>query len=231
MDNDMDLHSLQNFDDALAQLHQHLITMGRQTSEQFDSILSALDQGDADFATQAIQQDNRLDRLELIIDAEIITLLARHQPVASDLRVVLSTSKISTELERIGDELVKIGGLIIELYTANVSKQGRNLFDKVYQASKLSSALLKQTVVCLETANPLEARCLAEKEEYLAIVFNDSLSQQFSLLIQDIRLISPTLKILQIIDGLIHINAHCISIAEYLLLMVGGSDIRHQKNA
>lgn len=225
----MNSHTFEPFDDALLELHSHLQSMSRQTLEQFDSILSALTRGDSDFAVLAMQQDNRLDRYELIIDAAVIEILARHQPVAMDLRTLLAISKITTELERIGDELVKIGGLIIDLYDDS-PKPRHNLFKQVDQAAKLSRELLAQTSNCLENSNSQAVRRLTASEEFISMNFNDSLSRQFSLLINDSRLLSPTLKILQIINSLTRCNAHCVSIAEYLLLMVDGADIRHQKN-
>lgn len=218
------------FDGALSELHRHLQSMNRQTLKQFDSILSALNRGDADFAVLAMQLNNRLDRHELMIDAEIINLLACRQPTASDLRMILSISKITTELERIGNELVRIGRLIIDLY-GDSTQSSHSLFRQVDQTAKLSRELFEHTSNCLDNTNSQLVRRLAASEEFISMTFNDGLSRQFSLLISDNRLLSPTLKILQIINSLTRINAHCISIADYLRLMIDGADLRRQRNA
>ncbi|WP_031433477.1 phosphate signaling complex protein PhoU [Methylomarinum vadi] len=227
----MKAHTYHPFDGDLNCLHNQVLTMANLIIEQFDTIVLAINQKSTDLAVKAMQQDNVIDQFEVTIDAEVIEILARQTPLANDLRTIIATSKTVTELERIGDELVKIGGLVIDLYTDEMALPQPKILPEINTIAKVIKAVLDKTIHCIEQCSAQEAYQLIRSEDFCHQELEESLVRQLNMLTREVRLIGPTLDSMQIINGLLRCGTHCISIAEQMVFMLDGEDIRHQKSA
>ncbi len=205
--------------------------MANLTIAQFETITQALNNCDTDLAVKVIRQDTGVDQYELKIDSKVLTTLALHHPVANDLRTVVAISKIVTDLERIGDELVKIARLTIDLYSADNSRPHGKLLREIAVLTEMNKAMLLKTAHCFDTGTIEEAYELINSEEICNRELQNCLTRQFNIVLEDARLIGTTLDILQIINCLERCSEHCLSIAEHRVFMIEGKDIRHQKSS
>ena len=104
-------HSSAQFDDELNSIHSHLLEMGRLAMQQVQRATTALTTGDLTLASRVLFDEAQVDRLEKIIDEECALVLARRQPAAGDLRMLIATSKGVADLERVGDEAAKLASM------------------------------------------------------------------------------------------------------------------------
>src|SRR5690606_19266733 len=139
----LDHHISQRFNEELEGIRNHVLTMGGMVEEQIVAAIRALVEGDSELGERVVRDDRKVNELEIAIDEECNRILARRQPAASALRLVIAIIKTITDLERIGDEAEKIGYLATRLAEAerpaNAYGELEHLGDQV--RSMLRSAL------------------------------------------------------------------------------------------
>jgi len=216
----LDQHISQQFNLELEDIRNKVLTMGGLVEQQVAKGLTALLESDADLGNEVAHNDFEVNKLEVDIDEECIQILARRQPAASDLRLIVTVIKVITDLERIGDEAEKMGRFSAELTESgkvvNYRKELRHLGELV--KSLFRDALDAFADAAIKTA----ARDEDVNAEY------ETLSRLLAThLMEDPRNVSTLLKITWCARALERIGDHSVNICEYVVYLVKGRDIRH----
>lgn len=220
----LDQHISQQFNLELEDIRNKVLTMGGLVEQQVSKGLKALLESDADLGDEVAHADFEVNKMEVEIDEECIQILARRQPAASDLRLIVTVIKVITDLERIGDEAEKMGRFSAELTESsqvlNYRKELRHLGELV--KSMLRDALDAFARLDIDAAIKIAARDEDVNAEY------ETLSRSLAThLMEDPRNVSTLLKITWCARALERIGDHSVNICEYVVYLVKGRDIRH----
>ncbi|GAB4261250.1 MAG: phosphate signaling complex protein PhoU [Methylomicrobium sp.] len=224
----MKQHTVHLFDGELSHLHCLVLEMAGLVIDQLDRAMLSLDQANVAIAEGVVLRDREINDYELKIDAEVLTILAKRSPVAFDLRMVISISKIVVDLERIGDETVKIAKLIMDMFDPQTSDPNPQLLRDIVKMGAMARSMLRKAIDSFDTGKLENAYDLVDGDWNCDQEFQDGIRRQLTFVIQDARLIGRALEILQIMKALERCGDHCINIAEFMIFMVEGKDIRHQ---
>ena len=138
----MEGHTVQRFDGELSNLHLMILEMGGLVLDQVSSALRALREKDIQAAHLVIRREPKIDAMEVNLDNEVVTVIARRCPVARDLRITTAISKAVTDLERVGDEAARIAHLTISIYDSESSDPSSHLLRDTIYMGKLSLGML-----------------------------------------------------------------------------------------
>ncbi len=222
-------HTSKMFDGELDHLHCLVLEMAGLVIDQLDLALSALHDRDPHLAEKVIVRDREVDNHEIKVDAEILAILAKRSPVANDLRMVISISKMVLDLELIGDEIVKIGKLIIMLFDTNSSDPNQQLLRDIVKMGEMISNMLKQVIRSFDSCDLEGAYQLLNERWDYGEEFQAGIRRQLTFIIENPRIMSRSLNIFQIMKALEHCGDHCRNINEYLIFIFAGKNIRHQQ--
>ncbi len=216
----MELH----FDQELTQLKDELLRMSAQAEQNVAGALKALVARDPALAHKVDADDSQLDHLQMEIDERSIQLIALRQPKARDLRFIIVTMKIASELERIGDQAVNIAHRAEELSGEPLLKP---LLD-IPQMADLARGMIHDALDAFVYAKPDAARAVIQRDERV-----DSLNRQVqreltSFMIEDPRTITRALGLINVARHLERVADHATNIAEEVVYLYEGRDIRHQ---
>lgn len=220
----LDQHISQKYNNELEDIRNKVLTMGGLVEQQVNKGLTALLESDAELGSEVASADFEVNKMEVEIDEECIQILARRQPTASDLRLIVTVIKVITDLERIGDEAEKMGRFSTELSenspAINYRKELRHLGELV--KSMLRDALDAFARLDVDAAIKTAARDNDVNAEY------ENLSRLLAThLMEDSRNVSALLKITWCARALERIGDHSVNICEYVVYLVKGRDIRH----
>ena len=219
-----DQHISHQFNQELENLRQKMMAMGGMVEEMLKNAVQAVVTGDTELAVTVIEADDQVNRMEKRLDEECNLIIARRQPTASDLRLIMAVVKTITDLERIGDEAEKIGYLASQLALqerpVDRYRALRHLGDPV--GSMLHQALDAFARLDPELALRVVREDKAVDQEYEALT-----RQAITMMMEDPRSIRRMLDMLWVARALERIGDHAKNICEYVVYMVHGKDIRH----
>ena len=217
-------HISRQFNIEMEDIRNKVLTMGGLVEQQVDMATNAFMSCDMEIAEQVIQQDHLVNSLEKDIDHECTEIMAKRQPAAFDLRMLIATIKIITDLERIGDEAARIAKMTMRL-------EGTDFYqDKYYEIEHL----LEMVKDMLNGA--LDAYARTDTEEVVAITAQDSkvdreytsiTRQLITQMMEDPRNITRALDMLWTARALERIGDHSCNVCEHVIYMVKGKDVRH----
>lgn len=226
MDNDLHLtqHISRKFNQELEDVRNQVLQMGGLVEQQVsDGLLSLLD-ADKELGQLVIERDADVNKMEVDIDVVCTEILARRQPAASDLRLMISIIKTITDLERIGDEAQKLGVNAITLCNEG---SGHRHFLELRNLGETVKKMLRRA---------LDAYARMDVEEAISVIKSDSLvNQEFDnvsrllvmKMMEDPREIKNTLCVSWCARALERIGDHAQNICEYIVYLVKGKDVRH----
>lgn len=220
----LDHHISQQFNEELEDIRNQVMTMGGLVEEQILAAIAALIEGDSEKGRQVVRDDHKVNNLEVSIDEECSRILARRQPAATDLRLILTIVKTITDLERIGDEAEKIGRISTRLAEherpSNNYAELEHLGDHVRRMlhSALDAFARMDPEAALETARA-DSRIDTEYEAFLR--------QSITYMMEDPRAIRRVLDAMWCARALERIGDHAKNICEYVIYLVHGKDVRH----
>lgn len=221
-------HTIQRYDSELGQLNRLMIEMGGLVLDQTQKALKALRAKDLDLAEEVSERDREVNNLELKADKKVVSIVALLGPVARDLRMTVSISKIITDLERIGDEAAKLGRKAYYLYKNDRNSPSPVLMRDVQTMGKMVVLVLRETMELLDTLDTDRAEGVAFGLTDMEDEFQSSLRRLSTYVVEDPRNIGHIVDIVLIIKALERIGDHARNIAEHVLYMVKGEDVRHQ---
>lgn len=222
-------HTVHRYDGELSKLHVLLIQMGGLVHDQVLKSLQSLEEKDLELAREILERDNEVDDLELQVDSEIESILARRTPVARDLRTVLACSKSVTDLERIGDEAIKIARITLKIYDDSAVNPSENLIRDIFRMGRLAAKSLMDALNVLDTFDAAAAETLIREDDLLDREFQDSMRRMATFMMEDARNVGHSIRVVLAIKALERIGDHAGNIAENVIYLVHGKDIRHQR--
>lgn len=221
-------HTMQRYNGELNNLHLMAMEMGGLVLDQVKQALLALKKKDINSANAVLEREHTVHDLELQIDDAVITIIARRSPVARDLRVIMSISKAITDLERIGDEAARIARIGMALYESESSQPSSHLLRDVTTMGQLALEMLQQSLESLDALDADHARELVCRENELDLEFQSSLRRLATFLLEDARNVGHSIHIVLLIKAIERIGDHARNLAEFVIFMVRGEDVRHR---
>jgi len=216
-------HIDREYENELEKLRELVLLMGARVEEMLTRSMRSFEQNDAQSARITIGMDSSVDKLELEIDELCLQILARRQPVASDLRFITTTLKLVTDIERIGDLCVNISERVVEFAEESLPK-GVTPIPKIAEAahSMLHDALDAFVARDAARAEDVMTRDKAV-DAYYAQLFPDLIARMMA----DPQVVFRSTRLLSIGKYLERIADHATNIAEMVVFMVRGEDVRH----
>lgn len=216
----MELH----FDQELAQLKERLLLMSSLTEQSVAQSLKALVQRDNVLAKKVDADDDALDQLQVEIDERCIRLLALRQPLARDLRLITMAMKISTDLERIGDQATSIARRAGEL---NSAPELKPLVD-IPRMADICQGMIRDVLDAFVYEKPELARQVIQRDEDVDRLNKQVQRELTSFMIEDPATITCALLLMRVARNLERIGDHATNIAEDVVYLYEARDIRHQ---
>jgi len=217
-------HTSKQFDAELERVRSRVLHMGGLVEEQIVRAMEALRSGDMELIDKVIANDHRVNALEVELDESCSHIIARRQPAAVDLRLLITVIKTITDLERIGDEAEKIGRMAKLIHGAG--RQHMPRMDLSHVADR-ALAMLRQSLDAFARLDIGEAMRVVKQDEAVDDEFRAIMRQLITFMMEDPRTITRSLEILFIAKAVERIGDHAKNMAEYVIYMVKGRDVRH----
>ena len=221
---DYQQHISARFNEELESLRNHMLEMGGKVEHQLSNALEALLRRDSGEAELIVSRDTEVNEMEMAIDDECASILARRQPTASDLRLVVAIIKVNTDLERIGDEAAKVAKQAVRMSEDGASPS--NLVEVRHIGSRVGTML----------RNALDAFARLDVEMAVSVVKGDTevdkeygsaMRSLVTFMMEDPRDIGAILNEMWALRSLERIGDHACNIAEHVVYLVRGLDVRH----
>jgi len=217
-------HTRTHYERLLRELKNRLLIMGSKAESMIsDSIRSFVDRR-ATLAADVIERDDEIDRLELEIDDLCYEILALEQPVACDLRILATALKIVKDLERIGDIAVNIAERVLEL---TQEPELKRLIDLQMMADA-AQKILKESLDAFVDSDADLAEKIIFNDKLVDAMYEQVFRTMLTYMLEDQRSISRALKLIFIAKHLERVGDHSANIAEMVVFLVRGQDIRHK---
>ncbi|HPE62119.1 MAG TPA: phosphate signaling complex protein PhoU [Thiolinea sp.] len=216
-------HTSQQYNHELEEVRNLLMQMGGLVESQLAKALKALLEQDSELGEEVAFSDYKVNQLEVEIDEHCARIIARRQPAASDLRLLLSIIKSITDLERIGDEAEKIARHAIRASDINSGRLNislRHLGDHVRE-------ILRESLDAMARMDSAQALRVARSDSQIDQEFDLLSRQLLTHMMEDPRTIQESLNVTWCARSLERIGDHCKNICEYVIYFVEGKDIRH----
>jgi phosphate transport system protein len=218
-------HTSKDFDQSIERARSLVDLLAARVERQLDDAIEALRSGSASLIEQVLRHESEVNALEREIDELTEQIIARRQPAARDLRLLVALAGATTDLERAGDEAKKIA-----LYVRALAGGGRSLLRRVAELEPMAGvvrAMLRQAVRILQTLDPHAAAALVRRDLEANSAFRAVLARLVSLMVEEPRAISPCLDILFLAKSLERIGDHAKNIGEHTVYAAVGKDVRH----
>jgi len=217
-------HISNQFNQELEALKTHLMAMGGLVEKQVQDAISALLEGDSRLAEQVRDNDTAVNDMQLRIDEECTRVLARRQPAASDLRLVLAVIRATSDLERIGDEANKIARNALALAESGRSARG---FVEVRHISEHVRGMVRDALTAFARFDTELALKVVREDDAVDSEYTSAMRSLVTFMMEDPRSITSILSVMWILRALERIGDHADNLAEYVIYLVKGLDIRH----
>lgn len=221
-------HTSKQFDAELEAVRSRVLQMGGLVEEQIVRAMDALADGDMPAIEKVIADDHRVNAMEVELDELCSHIIARRQPAAVDLRLLITVIKTITDLERIGDEAEKIGRMAKLIHSAG--RQHLPRLDLSHMADR-ALAMLRQSLDAFARLDVTEAMRVVKQDHEVDDAFRAIMRQLITFMMEDPRTITRSLEILFVAKAIERIGDHSKNMAEYVIYMVEGRDVRHLSEA
>lgn len=218
-------HIYKQYDAELEAVRAKVLEMGGLVEEQIINALQALVTLDNVLAVKVVKNDHRVNALEMQIDEDCAHIIARRQPAAGDLRMVMMIVKTITDLERIGDEATKIARVTQKINDADRLYKPR--FNEIRTMVSLVRNMLRMSLDAFARLDITKTIEVAKQDEQVDEQFHVAMRQLITFMLEDPRTISMSLEVLFVAKAIERIGDHAKNIAEYVVYMVKGKDVRH----
>jgi phosphate transport system protein len=217
-------HTFKQFDTELESIRNRVLQMGGAVEQQITRAMDGLVDGDLLKIEQTINYDHRVNLMEVELDESCSMIIAKRQPAAVDLRMIMTVIKIITDLERIGDEAKKIAKRAREIHGADAAFVPKL---ELKHVSSIAVEMLRQALDCFARLDLNLAAEVVRRDKEVDNEFKAIMRQLITFMMEDPRTISRALDMLFIAKAFERIGDHAKNICEYVVYMVKGRDVRH----
>jgi len=218
-------HTSKQFDAELEQARKQVLLMGGLVEQQIVYAIEALRRGDASLTAQVVEVEVEVNRLERAVDEMCTTVIALRQPNANDLRLIMTMLKITTDIERIGDEAKKIA-----LYAGQGRGLGRATLPRLSEITSMADLvkeMLRRSLDAFARMDVDSAASVAQRDLAVDRSFQSILRELLTYMIEDPRTISASIDVLFVAKAPERIGDHAKNITEYVVYLIKGKDVRH----
>jgi phosphate transport system protein len=223
----MSEHISKQFDAELEDVRTRVLQMGGLVEEQIRRAADTLVSGDMAEIAAVQENDHRVNAMEVDLDEACSHIIARRQPAAGDLRLLIAVIKTITDLERIGDEAEKIARMAKLIYDAERMHMPRI---EIRHVAGLALAMLRKSLDAFARLDVKAAQEVVRQDDAVDSEFRSILRQLITFMMEDPRTISRCLEVLFVAKALERIGDHSKNMAEYVIYMVEGRDVRHMRS-
>jgi phosphate transport system protein len=225
--NDGQRHIFQRFDKELDTLHGKILAMGCLVEAQIGSALDVLRRGDIEGARQLIARDQEINAMDVELDELLVLLIAKRQPLARDLRELMTVNKITTDLERCGDEIRKIGRLTLRLYDTDQAPPNPKLLEDIFTLAELAGDMLHRVLEAFDRLDLELAIDVIDRQNRVDEGYEGALRRLSTYVMEDARNVGHSIQVTLALRALERIGGHAKNIAGYLVYLATGKDVRH----
>jgi phosphate transport system protein len=222
-----DKHMSTQFDAELSGISGRVLEMGGLVESQVVQAVKALTEFNGELADAVLAQEDRVNQMEVAIDRELSAIIARRQPTARDLRLLIAVSKSIANLERVGDEAARIARTVQRLINTGVSTRLRLPVSDLGFEAELAIAQLRKALDAfarLDTARALE---VLKQDDQIDQEFDGLMRKLITYMMEDPRTISSSIDLVFVAKAIERVGDHGKNLAEAIIYVVKGTDVRH----
>ena len=220
-------HLSTQFDAELSGISSRVLEMGGLVESQVAQALYALTQFSEETANQVLVQEERVNQMEVEIDRDLSAIIARRQPTARDLRLLIAVSKTIANLERVGDEAARIARTVQRLINAGVSSRLRQPVADLDFEANLAIAQLRKALDAFARLDTARAREVLKQDDQIDQEFDGLLRKLITYMMEDPRTISSSIDLVFVAKAIERVGDHAKNLAEAIIYVVKGTDVRH----
>ena len=218
-------HTSRDFETELRELRAHTLAMGARCERSVGLALEAFYHGSAELAAQVEALDTQIDRDEMDIDALVLRILALRQPVAYDLRFLAAALKLVTDLERIGDEAVNIAERSVEEHGAAKAI----VLEQLKSMAVGAQEMLREALTAFVDGDVARAEKVLDRDDEIDKAYGLIMRSMSTYMASHPQDVPPGLRVVKVAKYLERIADHATNVAEEVIFMVRGDDVRHHR--
>ena len=220
-----DKHLSSQFDAELSGVSGLVMEMGGLVEAQIKRAIYSLSNFSVDVAEEVVHAELRVNQMEIDIDLELSHIIVRRQPTARDLRLLIAISKTTANLERVGDEAAKIARMVKSIIASGSARAVPSV--ELKMAADLASGLVRKALDAFARLDTTAALAILKEDDLIDREFDGFVRKLITYMMEDPRTISPCLDLLFLAKALERIGDHAKNIAEFIIYIVKGADVRH----
>ncbi len=217
-------HISQQFNEDLEEIRNRVLAMGGMVEQQIKDAVSALVKNDTGLADQVIRGDLAVNAAEVAIDEECSQIIARRQPAASDLRLVVAVIKTITDLERIGDQAERVAHMALRLAE---EERPKNQYQEIKDLGEKVARHVHMALDAFARMDTETAVTVVKDDSIIDQAYDGVMRQALTFMMEDPRSITRMLNVMWTARALERIGDHAKNISEYVIYFVRGKDVRH----
>ncbi|NCP39632.1 MAG: phosphate signaling complex protein PhoU [Rhodoferax sp.] len=220
-----DKHLSTQFDSELGDVSSRVMQMGGLVESQIHRAIYALSEFSVESANEVTAAESKVNAMEVEIDRELSSIIARRQPTARDLRLLIAISKATANLERVGDEAEKIARMVRSIIQSGSPRSLPSMELRV--AADMASGQLRKALDAFARLDTATALAILKEDDLIDREFDGFVRKLITYMMEDPRTISPSLDLLFLAKAIERIGDHAKNIAELIIYIVKGADVRH----
>ncbi|PZP31550.1 MAG: phosphate transport system regulatory protein PhoU [Roseateles depolymerans] len=222
-----DKHLSTQFDAELSGISTRVLEMGGLVEAQVAQAVQALGEFSADQADEVLAREGRVNSMEVEIDRDLSTIIARRQPTARDLRLLIAISKTIANLERVGDEAARIARTVQRLVSSGVSSRLRVPMSDLAFEAELATGQLRKALDAFARLDVERALDVLKHDDEIDKEFDGLLRKLITYMMEDPRTISSSIDLVFVAKAIERVGDHAKNLAEVIIYVVKGTDVRH----
>lgn len=222
-----DKHLSTQFDSELSAISTRVLEMGGLVESQVAQAMYALANFSNETAGQVLTLEEKVNQMELDIDHDLSSIIARRQPTARDLRLLIAVSKTIGNLERVGDEAARIARTVQRLVNTGVSSRLRLPVSDVAFEATLATSLLRKALDAFARLDVDKAVEVLKQDDQIDQEFEGLMRKLITFMMEDPRTISSSIDLVFVAKAIERVGDHAKNLAEQIIYIVKGTDVRH----
>ena len=222
-----DRHLSTQFDAELSGISTRVLEMGGMVESQVARAVHALTEFNPEMASDVLATEERVNATEVEIDRDLSTIIARRQPTARDLRLLIAISKTIANLERVGDEAARIARTVQRLVNSGVSSRLRLPVSDVVYECELAVGQLRKALDAFARLDVERAIDVLKKDDLIDQEFEGLMRKLLTFMMEDARTISSSIDLVFVAKAIERVGDHAKNLAEQVIYIVKGTDVRH----